>query len=55
MTHILQNQEGAVLTLTLNRVDKKNSLTAQMYGELADVLAHAQQASDVKVVLIQGH
>lgn len=55
MTHILQNQEGAVLTLTLNRVDKKNSLTAQMYGELADALAHAQQASDVKVVLIQGH
>jgi len=32
MTGILQNQESGVLTLTLNRVDKKNSLNASMYA-----------------------
>lgn len=55
MTPILQNQEGAVLTLTLNRVDKKNSLTADMYADLALALTNASQDSSVKVVLLQGH
>jgi len=55
MTSILQNQEGAVLTLTLNRVDKKNSLTADMYAELAQALSQAITDDSVKVVLLQGH
>ena len=55
MSHILHNQEGAVLTLTLNRVDKKNSLTAEMYADLAQALAQASQDSSIKVVLLQGH
>ena len=55
MSHILHNQEGAVLTLTLNRVDKKNSLTAEMYADLAQALSQASQDSSVKVVLLQGH
>ena len=55
MTHILQNREGAVLTLTLNRVDKKNSLTADMYADLAHALQEASQDDSLKVVLVQGH
>ena len=55
MTGILQNQESGVLTLTLNRVDKKNSLNASMYAELADALQSASSDSDIKVVLVQGH
>ena len=55
MTPILKNQEGAVLTLTLNRVDKKNSLTADMYAELAQALSQAIADDSVKVVLLQGH
>lgn len=55
MTSILQNQEGAVLTLTLNRVDKKNSLTAAMYADLAQALSQAITDDRVKVVLLQGH
>ncbi len=54
-SEILHNQEGAVLTLTLNRVDKKNSLTAQMYAELANALTQAITDDSVKVVLLQGH
>ena len=55
MTGILQNQESGVLTLTLNRVDKKNSLNASMYAELADALQSASTDIDIKVVLVQGH
>ena len=55
MTSVLHNQEHGVLTLTLNRVDKKNALTADMYALLADHLTQAQTADDVRVVLLQGH
>jgi enoyl-CoA hydratase/carnithine racemase len=41
--------------LTLNRVDKKNSLNASMYAELADALQSASTDTDIKVVLVQGH
>ena len=55
MTSILQNNEHGVLTLTLNRVDKKNALTADMYACLADKLTQAAANKDVRVVLLQGH
>ena len=55
MTTILQNLEHGVMTLTLNRVDKKNALTADMYTALAAALSKAVDEKDVRVVLIQGH
>ena len=55
MQPVLQNLEQGVLTLTLNRVDKKNALTAQMYALLADALSAAQSNPEVRVVLMQGH
>jgi len=55
MTPILQHFESGVLTLTLNRVDKKNSLTSAMYADLAQALAQAESDPQTKVVLIQGH
>ena len=51
---LLHTQEG-VLTLTLNRVDKKNAITAAMYAEMARALKQATQDPAVRVVLIQGH
>jgi len=55
MTSLLQNLEHGVMTLTLNRVDKKNALTADMYTALATALSKAVDEKDVRVVLIQGH
>ena len=55
MSDILQHQEDGVLTLTLNRVEKKNALTAAMYAELARHLLAAATDSQVRVALIQGH
>ena len=55
MNPILSHFENGVLTLTLNRVEKKNSLTSAMYAELAQALNSAQADTQTKVVLMQGH
>ncbi|MDD2923587.1 enoyl-CoA hydratase [Rhodoferax sp.] len=52
---ILSHTEAGVTTLTLNRVDKKNSLTTAMYTALADALELAQADERVRVVVFQGH
>ena len=51
---ILQHTEGGILTLTFNRPDKKNSITAVMYASLADALSSAATDAAVRVVVIQG-
>jgi enoyl-CoA hydratase/carnithine racemase len=55
MSDILVHAEDGVMTLTLNRVERKNSITSDMYAALADGLARAQQDDAVRVLLIQGH
>jgi enoyl-CoA hydratase/carnithine racemase len=55
MTDILSHTEAGVLTLTLNRVAKKNSLTFAMYAALADALEQAGDDKAVRAVVIQGH
>jgi enoyl-CoA hydratase/carnithine racemase len=52
---ILVHAEGGVMTLTLNRLERKNSITSDMYAALADGIARAQEDAAVRVVLIQGH
>jgi enoyl-CoA hydratase/carnithine racemase len=52
---ILVNSERGVMTLTFNRLERKNSITSQMYGVLADALASAESDSAVRAVVIQGH
>ncbi|MCJ0761899.1 enoyl-CoA hydratase [Variovorax terrae] len=54
MSDILTHTEAGVLTLTLNRVDKKNSITSAMYGAMADALAQAEADAATRVVVIQG-
>jgi enoyl-CoA hydratase/carnithine racemase len=52
---ILVHAEAGVMTLTLNRLARKNSLTADMYAALADAIARAGEDAAVRVVLLQGH
>ena len=54
MSDILVHTEAGVMTITFNRVDKKNSITSGMYAELADALATAESDAVVRCVLIQG-
>ena len=55
MSDILSHSEAGVTTITLNRVEKKNSFTAAMYGAMADALLQAQEDTAVRAVVIQGH
>jgi enoyl-CoA hydratase/carnithine racemase len=55
MTEILTHIDAGVMTLTINRVDKKNSITAAMYAAMADALEAAKNDGAVRVVVIQGH
>ena len=52
---ILSHTDAGVMTLTLNRVARKNSLTAAMYDALADALESASADAAVRAVVIQGH
>jgi enoyl-CoA hydratase/carnithine racemase len=55
MTDILIDTADGVMTLTLNRVDKKNSFTQAMYAACADALDHASADDSVRAVVLQGH
>ena len=52
---ILAHLDAGVLSLTINRLDRKNSITAAMYAAMADALAAAESDAAVRVVVIQGH
>lgn len=47
---IAQKQDGGVLTVTLNRPDKANALTAGMLSELVNIY----QGADAKVIILTG-
>ncbi len=55
MADLLIDRTERVLTITFNRVDKKNSFTAAMYAEMAEALTGAQADEGVRVVVFQGH
>jgi enoyl-CoA hydratase/carnithine racemase len=55
MSDILTHIDAGVMTITFNRLDKKNSITSTMYTAMADALAQAAADASVRVVLFQGH
>ena len=55
MSDILTHIDAGVMTITFNRLDKKNSITSSMYATMADAVAQAAADASVRVVLFQGH
>jgi enoyl-CoA hydratase/carnithine racemase len=55
MNEILVHTEGGVRTLSFNRVERKNSLTASMYTTMAEALESAVSDAEVHVFMFQGH
>lgn len=55
MTDILTTQADGILTITFNRPEKKNALTAAMYAALADALEKTEADDAVRVVLFAGN
>jgi enoyl-CoA hydratase/carnithine racemase len=52
---ILVEREQGLLSLRLNRADKMNALTRDMYAALADALEAAESDRSVRAVLIAGN
>ena len=50
--YLLTSLNDHVLTITLNRPDKKNALNPPMLAELAFVLSYAHHTSDVWLVVL---
>ena len=55
LPEIATHVEAGVMTLTLNRLARKNSITAAMYAVLADALESAKSDAAVRALVIQGH
>ena len=53
-SHIRTCLEGRVLRIELNRPEKKNALTQEMYAALADAFAAADKDPQVRCVLLHG-
>ena len=51
--HVLSDVANGVLTLTLNRPEKKNALTRTMYQALGDAIDGAAANKDIRCILIQ--
>ena len=54
MQDILIHTDAGITTITLNRVEKKNSFTQAMYATCADALDAARDDAAVRVVVFQG-
>jgi len=55
MSDILTHIDAGVMTLTFNRLDKKNSITGGMYAAMAQAVDQAQADAAIRVLVIQGH
>src|SRR5947207_2361298 len=52
--HIVVADDGPVRTIRINRPEKKNALTQEMYGAMADAITGAGGDAHVRCVLILG-
>lgn len=53
-THVLTELDQGVRVIKLNRVDKKNALTSEMYEEMSDVIARSEHDREVGALLFTG-
>lgn len=52
--HVEVKREGAVLSIVLNRPERRNALTVAMYADLADAVRSASSDSEVRLITIRG-
>lgn len=55
MSEILTNRADGILTITINRPEKKNALTSAMYAAMADALEAAEIDAAVRVIVFAGN
>src|SRR5262245_62963204 len=54
MTHVTVEREGTTLLVGMNRPEKKNAITTDMYQAMADALRGAEMDNAVRAVVIHG-
>src|SRR6185437_8733019 len=54
MDIVVERSAEGVMTIALNRPEKKNAITSAMYQTMADALADAQEDAAVRAILIRG-
>lgn len=54
MTFVRADRAGPIATLTLNRPDARNALSAQMCDEIVEELEGLGQESDLRVLVVKG-
>lgn len=54
-TDILTSVQDRILTITFNRPEKKNAITAAMYGAMADAMEDANKNDDIRVILFNAN
>ena len=54
MSEILINQENLILTITLNRPEKRNALNDVLISSLKNALREADKNEDLRAILIKG-
>lgn len=52
--HIRISTEARVTTITIDRVDKKNAITQDMYGAMAAAIVHYGDSDDARALVITG-
>ena len=52
--HVEVRREGHVLSIVLNRPERRNALTVAMYAALADAVRSASEDSEVRLITIRG-
>ena len=51
---IITTENDHIITLTINRPERKNALTLAMYTEMSEVLNRCAERSEIKAVIITG-
>lgn len=54
MSEILTSRENSILTITLNRPEKRNALNDALIGALKDALRKADKDAELRAILIEG-
>ena len=52
--HVLVSRDGPVMTLTLNRPEKFNALTFEMYARIGEICRNVPTDGSVRVVVLTG-
>jgi enoyl-CoA hydratase len=52
--HLLVEKDAGVLTLTMNRPDQRNALSAEMVVRLTDAWAQINEDPEIRVAILTG-